>query len=54
VQVALTVSSPEATAAVGSLSSGGHYFSAGDSNHLRTARPSPGWRTDSYTMSWQQ
>jgi hypothetical protein len=24
---------------------------AGDSSHLRTARPSPGWRTDSYTLS---
>jgi hypothetical protein len=49
--VALTVSSVEATAAVGSLTSGGHHFSTGDSNHLRTARPSPGWRTDSYTLT---
>jgi hypothetical protein len=27
---------------------------AGDSGHLRTARSSPGWRTDSCTLSWQQ
>jgi hypothetical protein len=53
-QVALTVSSVEATAAVGSLTSGGHHFSTGDSSHLRTARPSPGWRTDSYTLTRQQ
>jgi hypothetical protein len=53
-QVALTVSSAEATAAVGSLTSGGHHFSTGDSSHLRTARPSPGWRTDSYTLTRQQ
>jgi hypothetical protein len=53
-QVALTVSSAEATAVVGSLTSGGHYFSTCDSSHLRTARPSPGWRADSYTMSRQQ
>jgi hypothetical protein len=47
-QVALTVSSAEATtAAVGSLTSGGHHFSTGDSSQLRTARPTPGWRTDS-------
>jgi hypothetical protein len=52
--VALTVSSAEATAAVGSLTSGGHHFSTGDSSHLRTARPSPGWRTDSYTLTRQQ
>jgi hypothetical protein len=37
-QVALTVSSVEATtAAVGSLTSGGHHFSTGDSSHLCTA-----------------
>jgi hypothetical protein len=36
-QVALTVSSAEATAAVGSLTSGGHHFSTSDSSHLRTA-----------------
>jgi hypothetical protein len=54
-QVALTVSSAEATtAAVGSLTSGDHHFSTGDSSHLRTARPSPGWRTDSYTLTRQQ
>jgi hypothetical protein len=53
-QVALTVSSAEATAAVGSLTSGGHHFSTGDSSHLRTARPSPGWRTNSYTLTRQQ
>jgi hypothetical protein len=54
-QVALTVSSVEATTAmVGSLTSGGHHFSTGDSSHLRTARPSPGWRTDSYTLTRQQ
>jgi hypothetical protein len=53
-QVALTVSSVEATAAVGSLTSGGHHFSTGDSSHLRTARPLPGWRTDSYTLTRQQ
>jgi hypothetical protein len=52
--VALTVSSAEATAAVGSLTSGGHHFSTDDSSHLRTARPSPGWRTDSYTLTRQQ
>jgi hypothetical protein len=52
--VALTVSSAEATAAVGSLTSGGHHFSTGDSSHLRTAQPSPGWRTDSYTLTRQQ
>jgi hypothetical protein len=50
-QVALTVLSAEATATVGSLTSGGHHFSTGDSSHLCTARPSPGWRTDSYTLS---
>jgi hypothetical protein len=27
---------------------------AGDSSHLRTARPSPGWRTDSCTLARQQ
>jgi hypothetical protein len=54
-QVALTVSSTEATtAAVESLTSGGHHFSTDDSSHLRMARPSPGWRTDSYTLSRQQ
>jgi hypothetical protein len=53
-QVALTVSSTEATVAVGSLTSGGHHFSTGDSSHLRTARPSLGWRMDSYTLSRQQ
>jgi hypothetical protein len=54
-QVALTVSSAEATTvAVGSLTSGGHHFSTGDSSHLRTARPSPGWRTDSYTLTRHQ
>jgi hypothetical protein len=54
-QVALTVSAVEATtAAVGSLSSGGCRFSAGDSSRLRTARPSPGWRTDSCTLARQQ
>jgi hypothetical protein len=26
----------------------------GDGSHLRTARPSPGWRTDSYTLARQQ
>ena len=50
--MALTFSSAEATTvAVGSLTSGGHHFSTGDSNHLRTARPSSGWRTDSYTLT---
>jgi hypothetical protein len=54
-QVALTFSSAEATtAAVGSLTSGGHHFSTGDSSHLRTARPSPGWRTNSCTLTRQQ
>jgi hypothetical protein len=53
-QVALMVSSAEATAAVGSLTSGGHHFSTGDSSHLHTARPSPGWRTDIYTLTRQQ
>jgi hypothetical protein len=54
-QVALTVSSAEATtAAVGSLTSGGHHFSTGDNSHLRTARPSPGWRMDNYTLTKQQ
>jgi hypothetical protein len=54
-QVALTVSSVEATASArGSLPSGGHHFSTGDSSHLRTARPSPGWRTDSYTLTRKQ
>jgi hypothetical protein len=52
--VALTVSSTEATAAQGSLTSGGRHFSTGDSSHLRTARPSPEWRTDSYTLTRQQ
>jgi hypothetical protein len=53
---ALTVSSAEATTAVvGSLTSGGHHhFSTGDNNHLRTARPSPRWRTDSCTLTRQQ
>jgi hypothetical protein len=31
-----------------------HHFSTSDSSHLRTARPSPGWRTDSYTLTRQQ
>jgi hypothetical protein len=54
-QVALMVSSAEATtAAVGSLTSGGHHFSTGDSSHLRTARPSSGWRMDSYTLTRQR
>jgi hypothetical protein len=55
-QVAPTVSSVEATtAAVGSITSGGHHhFSTGDSSHLRTARPSPGWRMDSCTLTRQQ
>jgi hypothetical protein len=53
-QAALTVSSAEATAAVGSLTSGGHHFSTDDSSHLRMARPSPGWRTDSCTLTRQQ
>jgi hypothetical protein len=54
-QVALTVSSAEATtAAVGSLTSGGYHFSTGDSSHLRTARPSPGWRMNSCTLTRQQ
>jgi hypothetical protein len=54
-QVALTVSSAEATtAAMGSLTSGGHHFSTGDSSHLRTARLSPGWRTDSCNLTRQQ
>jgi hypothetical protein len=54
-QVALTVSSAEATtAAVGSFTSGDHHFSTSDSNHLRTARLSPGWRTDSCTLTRQQ
>jgi hypothetical protein len=54
-QVALTVSPAEATtAAVGSLSSGDRHFSTGDSSRLRTARPSPGWRTDSCTLARQQ
>jgi hypothetical protein len=53
--VAPTVSSAEVTtAAVGSLTSGGHHISTGDSSHLRTARSSPGWRTDSYTLTRQQ
>jgi hypothetical protein len=26
----------------------------GDSSHLRTARPSPGWRTDSCTLAREQ
>jgi hypothetical protein len=53
--VALTISSAEATTAVvGSLSSGGRRFSTGDSSRLRTARPSPGWRTDSCTLARQQ
>jgi hypothetical protein len=53
--VALTVSSAEATtSAVGSLTSGGHHFSTGDSSHLRTARPSPGWRVNNYTLTRQQ
>jgi hypothetical protein len=47
-QVALTVSSAEATVAVGSLTSSSHHFSTGDSSHLHTARPSPGWRTNNY------
>jgi hypothetical protein len=38
----------------GSLTSGGHHFSTGDSSHLRAARPSPGWRTDSCTLARQQ
>jgi hypothetical protein len=46
-RVALTVSLAEATTVVvGSLTSGG--------SHLRTARPSPGWRTDSCTLTRQQ
>jgi hypothetical protein len=55
-QAALMVSSAEATtAAMGRLTSGGqHHFSTGDSSHLRTARPSPGWRTDSCTLTRQQ
>jgi hypothetical protein len=54
-QVALTVSLAEATTApVGSLTSGGHHFSTGDSSHLRTARPLSGWRTDSCTLTRQQ
>jgi hypothetical protein len=55
-QVALMVSSAEATTtdAVGSLSSGGRRFSTGDSSRLRTARPSPGWRTNSCTLARQQ
>jgi hypothetical protein len=53
-QAALTVSSVEATATVGSLTSGGHHFSTGDSSHLCTALPSPGWRMDSYTLTRQQ
>jgi hypothetical protein len=53
-QVALTVSSAEATtAAVGSLTSGGRRFSTSDSSRLRTARSSPGWRTDSCTLARQ-
>jgi hypothetical protein len=39
---------------VGSLTSDSHHFSTGDSSHLRTARPSPRWRTDSYTLTRQQ
>jgi hypothetical protein len=27
---------------------------AGDSSHLRSARPSPGWRTDSCTLAREQ
>jgi hypothetical protein len=55
-QAALTVSSAEATtAAVGSLtSSGHHHVSTDDSSRLRTTRPSPGWRTDSCTLTRQQ
>jgi hypothetical protein len=54
-QVALMVSPAEATtAAVGSLTSDSHHFSTGDSSHLRTARPSTGWRTDSCTLTRQQ
>jgi hypothetical protein len=53
--VALTVSSAEATtAAVGILTSDGHHFSTRDSSHLCMARPSPGWRTNSYTLIGQQ
>jgi fermentation-respiration switch protein FrsA (DUF1100 family) len=53
-QVALTVSLAEATTAtVGSLSSGGRRFSTGDSSRLRTARPSPRWRTESCTLARQ-
>jgi hypothetical protein len=39
---------------VGSLTSDSHHFSTGDSSHLRTARLSPRWRTDSYTLTRQQ
>jgi hypothetical protein len=39
---------------VGSLTSGGHHFSTGDSSHLRTERLLPGWRTDSCTLTRQQ
>jgi hypothetical protein len=54
-QVALTVSPTKATtAAVGSLSSGNHHLSIDDSGHLRTTRPSLGWRMDSCTLSRQQ
>jgi hypothetical protein len=53
-QVALTVSSAEATTAVvGSLTSGGRRFSTGDSSRLRMARPSSGWRTDCCTLARQ-
>jgi hypothetical protein len=55
-QAALTVSSAEATTtAVGRLTSGGHHHvSTSDSSRLRTARPSPGWRMDSCTLTRQQ
>jgi hypothetical protein len=53
-QLAPTVSSVEATTAVGSLTSGSPHSSTGDSSNLRTARPSPGWRMDSCTLARQQ
>ena len=54
-QVALTVSSAEATASArGSLTYGDHHLSTDDSSHLRTTRPLPGRRTDSYTLTRQQ
>jgi hypothetical protein len=54
-QVALTVSSAEATTAVvGSLTYGDHHLNTDDSSRLRMAQPSSGWRTESCTLTRQQ